>query len=345
MTAPAPAKSTRYLYYPGCSMHRNARAYLDSTAAVSRQLGIQTEEIHDWNCCGATEFHSVYHLPAYALIARNLALAAEQADGSNTVFATCSACYLNLAKADSYMRNDPRLGRQVNEALAAGGLSYKPGSLQIRHLLDVIVNDIGLEMVESLVTRRLDGLKIAPYYGCMIARPDRDHRWDDVEHPMAMDHLLEALGAEVVPYPLKTQCCGGHMTQIDLPTAYDLIYRIVYGAKVNGADLIVTLCPMCQLNLDAYQGDVNAYFKTDFHMPILYFTQLVGLAFGFDPEALGIGREFVASKETLAKIGAIAAGAASPAEGETAKPPAKPRRVKREGLPMPRMPGREGDDR
>jgi heterodisulfide reductase subunit B2 len=339
--------STKYLYYPGCSMHRNARAYLDSTAAVSRQLGIHTEEIHDWNCCGATEFHSVYHLPAYSLIARNLALAAEQADGTDTVVATCSACYLNLAKADSYMRNDARLGKQVNEALAAGGLSYKPGSLKIRHFLDVIVNDIGTEMVESLVTRRLDGLKIAPYYGCMIARPDREHRWDETEHPMAMDHLLEALGAEVVPYPLKTQCCGGHMTQIDLPTAYDMIYRIVQGAKLNGADLIVTLCPMCQLNLDAYQGDVNAFFKTDFHMPILYFTQLVGLAFGFDPEALGIGREFVASKETLAKIGAIASGAASSVDGETAKPvaaAAKPKRVKREGLPMPRMPGREGDD-
>ncbi len=137
------------------------------------------------------------------------------------------------------------------------------------------------------------------------------------------------------------------MTQIDLPTAYDMIYRIVYGAKMNGADLIVTLCPMCQLNLDAYQGDVNSFFKTDFHMPILYFTQLVGLAFGFDPDSLGVGREFVASKDTLAKIGAIASAAPSSVDGETAKPAAaapKPKRVKREGLPMPRMPGREGDD-
>ena len=343
MIAPAPAMSTKYLYYPGCSMHRNARAYLDSTAAVSRQLGIQTEEIRDWNCCGATEFHSVTHLPAYSLIARNLALAAEQADGTNTVFATCSACYLNLAKADSYMLNDKHLGRQVNEALAAGGLSYKPGSLKIRHFLDIIVNDVGLEMVESLVTRPLDGLKIAPYYGCMIARPDRDHRWDATEQPMAMDHLLTALGAEVVPDPLKTQCCGGHMTQIDLQTAYEMIRRLLHGAADSGADLIVATCPMCHLNLDAYQGDVNHYFKTDFHLPILYFTQLVGLAFGFDVEELGIGREFVASKDTLAKIGAIAA---TPADGE--KQPvaaaAKPKRAKREGLPMPRMPGREGDD-
>lgn len=341
----APALAEKYLYYPGCSMHRNARAYLDSAAAVSQKLGIHTEDIRDWNCCGATEFHSVYHLPAHALIARNLALASLQSNGADTVLATCSACYLNLAKTDSYMLNDPKLGRQVNEALSAGGLSYKPGSLKIRHLLDVVVNDIGLENVGSLVTRRLTGLKIAPYYGCMIARPDRDHRVDNVEQPVAMDHLLTALGAEVVPYPLKTQCCGGHMTQIDLPTAYELIRRLVHGAASAGADMIVTVCPMCQLNLDAYQGDANRFFKTDYHIPVLYFTQLVGLAFGLDVETLGIGREFVASKETLAKIGAIASVAAGSAVGE--KPAeavaAKPKRAKREGLPMPRMPGREGD--
>jgi heterodisulfide reductase subunit B len=338
MTASAPT-SAKYLFYPGCSIQRNARAYLDSGDAVCRALGIQTEEIHDWNCCGATEFHSVYHLPAYSLIARNLALAAEQAQGSDTVVASCSACYLNLAKTDSYLRNDAKLGRQVNEALAAGGLSYTPGSLKVRHLLDVIVNDVGLDQVASLVTRRLAGLKVAPYYGCMIARPDSEHRWDDVEHPMAMDHLLAAVGAEVVPYPLKTQCCGGHMTQIDMPTAFELIRRLVYGAKINGADVIVTLCPMCQLNLDAYQSDVNRFFKTDYKVPILYFTQLVGLALGIDVETLGIGREFVASKATLAKIGAIAAAE----QADTSAPAPKPKRVKREGLPMPRMPGREGD--
>jgi heterodisulfide reductase subunit B len=324
-------------------MHRNARAYLDSAAVVSKKLGLHTEDIRDWNCCGATEFHSVYHVTAHSLIARNLALAAKQANGADTVLANCSACYLNLAKTDTYMRTDPKLGRKVNEALAAGGLSYKPGSLKIRHLLDVIVNDVGLEAVSSLVSRRLDGLKIAPYYGCMIARPDRDHRWDNVEHPVAMDHLLTALGAEVVPFPLKTQCCGGHMTQIELPIAYELIRRLVRSATINGADLMVTTCPMCQLNLDAYQGDVNRYFKTDFHMPVLYFTQLIGLALGIDVESLGIGREFVGSTETLAKIGAIASGEIASAAGSK-RSAAKPKRVKREGLPMPRMPGSEGDD-
>ena len=135
------------------------------------------------------------------------------------------------------------------------------------------------------------------------------------------------------------------MSQISEAQSYELIRRLLQSAVEYESDLILCMCPMCQLNLDAYQGDVNTFFKTDFHMPILYFTQLVGLAFGFDPEALGIGREFVASKETLAKIGAIAAGETSLADGEKAPAaPAKPKRVKREGLPMPRMPGREGDD-
>jgi heterodisulfide reductase subunit B len=332
---------SKYIFYPGCSMLRTARPYLDSLMAIRELIGIELEEIEDWNCCGATEYVAVHHLASFALIGRNLALAEQQTNGTSTVTAGCSLCFLNLAKTDSYMQNDPTLSRQVNNALAVGGLHYDPGSVRVRHLLDLIVNDIGLEKVQSKVVRPLKNLRVAPYYGCMIARPDRAHRWDNVEHPVAMDRLMRVLGAEVVDFPLKTNCCGGHMTQINLPVAYDLIRRLVHGAAQYRADVMVTLCPMCQLNLDAYQGEMNRYFHTSYHMPVLYFTQLMGLAFGLEPEALGLGREFVDSRPALSRIGVEL----PPAEEATAPTKAKARRAKREkqkeGLPMPRMPGNE----
>ncbi|MBL8164932.1 MAG: CoB--CoM heterodisulfide reductase iron-sulfur subunit B family protein [Anaerolineae bacterium] len=326
----------KYILYPGCSLHRMARPYLDSTLALCELLGIELEEVQDWNCCGATEYIAVHHLASYALVGRNLALAAQKVDDTHTVVAACSACYLNLAKTDSYMRQDARLNQQVNEALAAGGLQYIPGSVRVRHLLDVIVNDVGLEHVASSVVRSLKGLRVAPYYGCMIARPDRENRWDNVEHPVAMDRLLKTLGAEVIDFPLKTHCCGGHMTQINLSVAYELIRRLIHGADQYRADVISTLCPICQLNLDAYQGEVNRHFHTSYEMPVLYFTQLMGLAFGLEPETLGIGKEFVAAGPALSHIG-VEAVINEGAHATTAVR-AGSRKKEKEGLPMPRMP-------
>ena len=319
----------KMLFYPGCSMQRTARPYLDSLLAIRDAIGLELEEVADWNCFGATEYMSVHRVAAQALVGRNLALASQQAAGADTLTAGCSACYLNLAKTDQQMREDPRLRVTVNDALAAGGLAYEPGSLKVRHLLDVVCNDVGYEAVKAKVVRPLYGLKLAPYYGCQVVRPDPDSRWDDREQPVAMDRLLRALGAEVVDYSLKTQCCGGHMTVIGPEVAYGLIRRLVHGAAAAGADAIVTLCPMCQLNLDAYQIEMNKFFKTDYAVPVLYFTQLMGLAFGRTPAELGIGKEFVAAAPALARI-------------EDEPPPAvevkKKRRPRAEdGLPMPRM--------
>lgn len=174
----------KYLFYPGCSMEGSARAYYKSLKAIKDPLGMELEEVHDWNCCGATEYLSINLIPAYSLIARNLALAAKQINGGNNeLLAPCSACYLNLEKADYYMAERPALGNKVNEALAAGGLHYEPGTLQIRHLVDVLINDIGLEAIKSRVVRPLTGLRIAPYLGCMVPRPDYAKRWSDHEHP------------------------------------------------------------------------------------------------------------------------------------------------------------------
>jgi heterodisulfide reductase subunit B len=324
-----------YLFYPGCSMESSAMAYYDSLMAICKPLGLDLNEIHDWNCCGATEYVGISLIPAYALITRNLALAAKQANGNHTVVAPCSACYLNLAKADYYMQERPVLGEKVNQALEAGGLHYTPGSLDVRHLLDVIINDIGLDVVKSKVVRPLKGLRVAPYLGCMVPRPDYQKHWSDHEHPDELDRLLKALGAEVIDFPLKTHCCGGHMTQIGPSTAFELIRRLVSSADQYHADVMATLCPMCQMNLDAYQGETNRHFHTNYNMPILFFTQLMGVAFGIEPEHLGFGKEMVSARTAMSRIGVEVPETQEGAE------PRKPKRPKKEALPMPRMSGEE----
>jgi heterodisulfide reductase subunit B2 len=317
----------KYLLYPGCSMESSAKAYMESLNTILEPLEIQFEEIDDWNCCGATEYLGINLIPAYSLIARNLALASKQKNGTHTVVAPCSACYLNLAKADYYMQERPTLEEKVNEALKAGGLRYEPGTLDVRHLIDILVYDVGLEKIRSAVTRPLTGLRVAPYMGCMLPRPDYQHRWSDHEHPTELDDLLRALGVDVIDYPLTTSCCGGHMTQIGPGTAFELIRRLVADADDRGAVLMATVCPMCQMNIDAYQTEMNHYFGTNYHMPILFFTQLMGLAFGREPRDLGIGVELISSRNALAQIGL---------EVPITEEPATPRKKKEEGLPMPK---------
>lgn len=328
----------RYLYYPGCAMEASARAYEESLHAIRGLLGLELDTIRDWNCCGATESFGISLTPAYALIGRNLALAARQADGTKTVVASCSACYLNLAKADHFMEERPLLNERVNAALAAGGLSYEPGTLEIRHLLDVIVHDIGLEAVRQRVVRPLTGLKVAPYLGCMVPRPDYGKHWSDHEHPDELDLLLRALGADVIDFPLAAHCCGGHMPHIGPETAFDLIRRLIAGAARYGADLMVTVCPMCQINVDAYQREANRHFGTDERMPIAFFTQVMGLAFGFHPSQIGFGRELTSAKAALAKV--PAAARKTDEESDDGKLPER-RRPDDKSLPWPRMPRRK----
>ena len=326
-----------FLYYPGCSMSGTARAYADSLAVVAGRLGLELSEVADWNCCGASEYLSIGQLRAYALIARNLALAERMKDGSATMVAPCSLCYVNLAKTDRYLRDDPRLRTDVAEALSAGGLAYTPGSITVRHLFEVIVDDIGLDAVQSQVVKPLRGLRVAPYLGCLVTRPDVDGRWRSHEHPRAFDLLLEALGAEVVDYPLRTDCCGGHMTQIGPRTAFTMIRRLVDTAERLGADLMATVCPMCQMNVDLYQGEMNHHYGTSYHMPILFFTQLMALAFGAEPRQAGIGLEIVSARYPLNRWRVRALEPAEPTE-EKARRRLPPSSRSRE-LPMPRMPG------
>ena len=318
----------KYGYYPGCSLEKNASSYDVSTKAVAKPLGIEFQELEDWNCCGATEYMTLNRMAAYALITRNLALAEKQLTNGKQVVAPCSMCFLNMTKADHYLAEDASLAENVNVALSAGNMHYTPGSVTARHLLEVMIDDIGLETIASKVSKPLAGLKVAPYYGCLVTRPGYLSKFDNYEYPTSLDRLMKSLGATVVDYPMKAHCCGGHMTQISQAVALELIRQLLQNAEEYGADVIVTLCPMCQLNLDAYQGDVNRYFKTKFHIPVLYFTQMMGLAFGLSAGDLGIGKELVDARPALSKIGVQVPAPEAP----------KKKKPSKEELPMPRMP-------
>lgn len=292
----------KYAFYPGCSLESSSVAYDMSVKAVADKLQVEFTEVDDWNCCGATEYHTVDALAANAIIARNLALVGPDLD---QLVAPCSACYLNLKKTDKLMVEHADIDDKVNQALAAGGLHYEAGRLKIRHLLDVLFDDVGEQAIRERVVQPLEGLRVAPYYGCQIVRPLNG--FDDPEYPVKLDRMLGWLGAEVVDYPVKSHCCGGHMAQISEEQAFELIRRLLHSAAEYHADVVACLCPMCQLNLDAYQGRVNNFFNTRFELPVLFFTQLVGLALGIGTEELGFGKEIVAAEPILAtRIGSTA---------------------------------------
>jgi heterodisulfide reductase subunit B len=277
-----------YLYYPGCSLEGAAKQYAESLRAVFDALAIGLTELKDWNCCGATMYMSVSETASLAISARNLALAG--ADGGRDLVAPCSACYTVLLKTNRFLRESPELREKVDRLLGEAGLCYKL-DVRVRHPLDVLVNDVGLDAVVAAATRRLDGVAFAPYYGCQIVRPERG--FDDAEFPGAMDRLFERLGAKPVYFPMKTRCCGGMLMTTFPAVCLELVKDLLACAAENGANCIVTTCPMCQVNVEAYQKQINKMFGTKFRMPVLFFTQLLGLALGCSEEQLGLQRNLI----------------------------------------------------
>ena len=283
-----------YSYYPGCCMHDDSPMYDTSARAVAKVLDMELIELEDWNCCGSTPYTVVDELSAFCCCARNLALAEKR--GFDLV-AACSDCYLILNRTNQHFKEYPEIRRKINEALAAGGLEYR-GSIRVRHILDVFANDISRDEITSKVKVDLSGLKVAPYYGCQVVRPAPS--FDDVEYPQSLDRLIKSIGAEVVPFPLKTRCCGGSLILSEEDIALGLIRKLLDNALSNGAECIVTVCPFCQLNIDAYQGTVNRKFKTNYNLPILFFTQLMGIAFGIESKAVGLEYNVVPADKVLA---------------------------------------------
>ena len=280
-------------YYPGCSLHATARAYDESIRAIAGTLGLELDEIEDWNCCGATAYMNVNEILSFCLSARNLALAAKT---GLPVVSPCSACYTNLRKTEKYLAQMPEIKRKVGEALAAGGLRYDGGVVS-KHLLQVIVEDVGLDKVRSLVQRPLTGLRVAPYYGCQIVRPLGIEA--SVDNPVMLDHLIEALNGVAVPYAMNTICCGGSLMGTREEVALRLCRNLLLCAQQQRADCIAVTCPLCQMNVDMYQGRVNAVYGTHFHIPVVYFTQLMGLAFGLGAQDIGLQRGAVPATALL----------------------------------------------
>lgn len=284
-----------YTYFPGCSAaHGGAKAYDTSAQAVAKALDVELIELEDWNCCGSTPYTSVDELAAYCCSARNLALAEKR--GFDLV-TPCSACFVLLTKTNAALKEYPELKTQIKESLAAGKLEYN-GTVKVRHLLDVFANDIGFEQIKSRVKKDLSGLKVAPYYGCQIVRPGPS--FDHPEFPKSLDGLVTSLGAEAVSFPLKARCCGGSLILSEEDIALGLLYKLFNSAASNGAQCIVTVCPLCQTNLDVYQSKVNSKFKTKFNIPVLFFTQLMGVAFGIESKDLSLGKCIVSPQKALA---------------------------------------------
>jgi len=285
----------KYSYFPGCSLKGLGRAYEESLLRVMRHLGVELEELEDWNCCGATAYMSVDETQAGVLAARNLALA-ERA-GSHDLLTPCSACYLVLNKTQHNLADFPDVRERIHRALQSARLAYS-GRTRVRHPLDILVHDVGLDVIKEKVVRPLTGLKVAPYYGCQVVRPYST--FDDAWNPTTMDRLLATLGAEVVHFPLKTKCCGGSLTGTVPEAGLRMCYILLKEAVRRGADVIAVICPLCQFNLDAYHDQIDRRWGPT-RIATVYFTQLMGLAFGFSPRELGLHRNFIPMKEVTAK--------------------------------------------
>jgi heterodisulfide reductase subunit B len=289
----------RYAYYPGCSLHSTSREYDLSSKVVCQALGIELKEIHDWICCGASSGHMTSELLALALPVQNLILAREMA--LDTAVA-CAACYSRLKVANKVMasRDDVRIP-YVDQTVGAGGSDTRPyrGEAKVKHLLEILIDDYGLDALQDKVTRPLAGLRIAAYYGCLLVRPPEVTHFDDPEDPTTMERLIGALGAEPVDWPYKTECCGGSLALTRTNVVAKLCHDILRMAADEGAECIMVACPLCQSSLDLRQAQVNHQYETDFHMPVLYFTQLIGLALGMGNKELGLGRLIVSPDSLL----------------------------------------------
>ena len=282
-----------YTYYPGCSAEATAIPLGISVPPVARELDMELVELEDWNCCGSTPYHSTNKLEASAMAARNLALA--EKTGFDLV-TPCSNCYVVLQSVNTHLKELPRFREQVSEALGAANLEYS-GGVKVRHLAEVLYTDVTPEVIASKVTNPLEGLKVGAYYGCQLVRPNG---FDDPESPHSLDELVTSLGAEAVPWEMKARCCGSSLVMPEQEVALELVNKLLKNAEANGAQCLITPCPLCQINLDAYQSQVNSQFNTSYNIPVLFVTQLIGVALGIPAKELALSKNIVSPNRVLA---------------------------------------------
>ncbi|NNG01855.1 MAG: CoB--CoM heterodisulfide reductase iron-sulfur subunit B family protein [Desulfobacteraceae bacterium] len=271
-----------YLYYPGCSLTGSAREYDVSTRALMALLGAELTEIEDWTCCGASAAEAVDPMLSLSLAGRNLALAETMSAGPD-ILVPCSACYLNLKRAEAAVREQGGALDDINTVLAGEGVIVNDNH-HIRHLLDVLSRDVGADIIIGRRVRDLAGLAIAPYYGCQCLRPYAE--FDDPENPASMEPLIAATGASVHRWSMGGKCCGASHMTTDRAVALELVGAILDAAA--GADAVVTVCPMCQMNLEAFQLKISRQRRNKLDIPILYLPQLLGLSMGLPADTLAL---------------------------------------------------------
>ncbi len=285
-------------YYPGCSLHKVAKEYNKSIFKIAENLGLELEELKDWNCCGALEVSAVNPLAAEGIVARNLAIAEEQ--NLNLLTAVCPACSYQLISTNHKMVEDPEKAIEINSLLDER--KYTPDSVKSVHFLQLLRDEIGIEKIKAKIQpdNPLKGKKGVAYYGCVCNRPGDIIQFEDPDNPTFMDEIINAVGAEAQYFPMKTKCCGATQLLVAKPTVETLTGKIIVNAKENGADFIVVACQMCALALDGQQKQAIKRVKGGkFTIPVLYFSQVLGLGMGLDYKSLGLGSNYVSPKKLL----------------------------------------------
>ena len=287
-----------YSFYPGCSSQKAASGsnYQVSINSMCKTLDIELNEIPDWNCCAASiGYAEGGELPRLALSARNMALS-EQANPDQDIVATCAACWLATRETRDRLNHDEKLMAETNEALAAAGLEVKANQ-KVRHMVEVLIEDFGYDALGSHVKKPLEGIKIAGYVGCQTNRPF-GIQGESFENPVYLDKLTETMGAEpITTYEKKVQCCGGALAFSEPEKSQAMIKDIIEAAYDGGADMIVTPCPVCQMNVEVYQNDINAKYKTKFNMPVVYYSTLMSVAYGGNAKDAGLDGQIIKAKK------------------------------------------------
>ncbi len=280
-------------YYPGCSLHSTAAEYDISTRKVCETLGVELVEIKDWICCGSSPAHQCDDLMSVALPAKNLALVREMGN-LKEVCAPCASCYSRLKSAQQRL-TDKNLKKDVETVI---DMEY-PEDIEVLHMLDVVIEKVGVDTIKEKVVKNLAGMKVACYYGCLMTRPPKVTGKKQFENPTQMESLIEALGAETVDWNMKTFCCGAAFALTKTDVVLELTKKILTDAEASDADAISLGCPLCHANLDGRQTQINSRFKTNFHIPIFYFTELMGLALGIEAKELGIFKHLTDAEKFL----------------------------------------------
>lgn len=290
----------RIAYYPGCALKTTARDVDRSAIAVAGVLGVEMVEVPRWNCCGTvfslTDDDLIHHLAPIRNLVRVQEMTANgSVTGGGRVVTICPMCFNTLKRANLRMKENPDNLKTINEFMSLE--EDYAGEVEVIHFLEM-VQDLGVDRIRAKVRKPLRGLRVAPYYGCMILRP-REIAIDDPEDPRIQDDILAALGAEVVSHPYKKVCCGSYQTVRDKYVVAGLTHDILMHARQRGAEIVTTCCPLCAFNLDFRQREVRERHPEFDEMPILCISQLMALAFGLEEECYYSGLNYVDPRPLL----------------------------------------------